>query len=229
MQTVIPPLDGSPLALSARRVEADQPLSIDDDGLDSLLYVAGGAGSLALDGATSDLGPGTAALVIAGERATITASSTLDLVQVTVGAVQDLHATLGPRETVVHVDPSHNEQALGTRGFQVLFGPHNGSIRATLFTGYIPPGRSPWHYHLYDEIVWIPEGPGRLHRPDSEEPEPLEAGSAFRIRPRHVHIVENASPDMAMTVVGFITPAGTPSAAYLADAADAGGVVQVLS
>ena len=63
----------------------------------------------------------------------------------------------------------------------------------------------------------------------SEEPEPLEAGSAFRIRPRHVHIVENASADEAMTVVGFFTPAGTPSAAYLADATDAGGVVQVLS
>jgi quercetin dioxygenase-like cupin family protein len=229
MQTVIPALDGSPLALSARRVEDGQPLTVDDAGLDSLLYVAGGAGSLALDGANSDLGPGTAALVLAGEQATITASSALDLVHVTVGPVQDLHATLGPRETVVHVDPSRNEQAFGTRGFQVLFGPHNGSIRATLFTGYIPPGRSPWHYHLYDEIVWIPEGPGRLHRPDSEEPEALEAGSAFRIRPRHVHIVENASADEVMTLVGFFTPAGTPSAAYLADPADAGSVVQVLS
>jgi quercetin dioxygenase-like cupin family protein len=229
MQTVIPPLDDSPLALSARRVEAGQPLTIDDAGLDSLLFVGGGAGSLALGDATSDLGPGAAALVLAGEQATIAASSALDLVHVTVGPVPDLHAALGPRETVVSVDPSRNEQALGTRAFQVLFGPQNGSIRATLFTGFVPPGRSPWHYHLYDEIVWIPEGPGRLHRPDSEEPEPLEAGSAFRIRPRHVHIVENASADEAMTVVGFFTPAGTPSAAYLADAMDAGGVVQVLS
>jgi quercetin dioxygenase-like cupin family protein len=229
MQTVIPPLDDSPLALSARRVEAGHPLTIDDERLDSLLYVAAGSGSLALDGATFNLGPGTAALVLAGEQATITASSALELVHVTVGPVQDLHAALGPRETVVPVDPSLTEHAFGTRAFRVLFGPHNGSIRATLFTGFIPPGRSPWHYHLYDELVWIPEGPGRLHRPDSEEPEPLEAGSAFRIRPRHVHIVENASADEAMTVVGFFTPAGTPSAAYLADATDAGGFVQMLS
>jgi quercetin dioxygenase-like cupin family protein len=229
MQTVIPPLDDSPLALSARRVEAAQSLTIHDAELDSILYVAAGSGSLALDGGTSDLGPRTAALVLAGEQATITASSAFELVHFTVGSVQDLHARLGPRETVVPVDPGRTEQAFGTRAFQVLFGPHNGSIRATLFTGFIPPGRSPWHYHLYDEIVWIPEGPGRLHRPASDEPEPLEARSAFRIRPRHVHIVENASAQAEMTVVGVFTPAGTPSAAYLADVADAGSVAQVIS
>ena len=229
MQAVIPPLADSPLALSASRVETGQPLTIHDAGLDSLLYVAGGAGSLALDGRTSDLGPRTAALLLAGEQATITATSALELVRVTVGPVQDLHAALGPRETVVPVEPGRAEQAFGTRAFQVLFGPHNGSIRATLFTGFIPPGRSPWHYHLYDEIVWIPEGPGRLHRPGSEEPEPLAAGSAFRIRPRQVHIVENASAEHEMTVVGVFTPAGTPSAAYLADVEDAGRIAQVLS
>jgi quercetin dioxygenase-like cupin family protein len=221
MQAVIPPLDDSPLALATARVEAAQPLTIDDPVLDSLLYIAAGSGALALDAAISDLGPGTAALVLAGEQATITTTSTLDLVQLTVGPVQDLHAALGPRDTVVLVDPDRSEQAFGTRAFQILFGPHNGSIRATLFIGFVPPGLSPWHYHLYDEIVWVPEGPGRLHLPDSDEPQPLEAGSAFRLRPRHVHVVENSSAESHMTIVGFFTPAGTPSAAYLAEVADA--------
>ena len=31
--------------------------------------------------------------------------------------------------------------ATGKRSFQVLYGPHNGSTRATLFVGYVPPGR----------------------------------------------------------------------------------------
>jgi quercetin dioxygenase-like cupin family protein len=229
MQTAIPPLDDSPLALAPRLVEAEQPLSIEDAELDSLLYVAAGSGTVALDGATSGLAPGTAALVLAGERATITATSSLELLHLTVAPVSDLHAALGPRETVVSVDPVRAEQAFGTRSFQVLFGPHNGSIRATLFTGFIPPGRSPWHYHLYDEIVWIPQGPGRLHRLGAEEPETLEAGSAFRLRPRHVHIVENASEDGDMTVVGFFTPAGTPSAAYLADVEDASRIAEAIS
>ena len=229
MQTVIPPVDDSPLALSAGRVEDGHSLTIDDGSLDSLLYVAAGAGTLALDGATSDLGPGTAALLLAGEKATITATSALELVHVTIGPVPDLHAALGPRDTVVRVDRDDAEAAFGTRAFQILFGPHNGSIRATLFTGFIPPGRSPWHYHLYDEIVWVPEGPGLLHRPDSGEAEPLAAGSAFRLRPRHVHIVENASAENEMAVVGIFTPAGTPSAAYLADVADAATIAPALS
>jgi quercetin dioxygenase-like cupin family protein len=229
MQTVIPPLDDSPLALAAGLVESGHSLTIDDASSDSLLYVAAGAGTLLLNGATSDLGPATSALVLAGEKATITATSSLELVHGTVGPVPDLHASLGPRDTVVRVDRSRVEDAFGTRAFQILFGPHNGSIRATLFTGFIPPGRSPWHYHLYDEIVWIPDGPGLLHRAGSGEPEPLETGSAFRLRPRHVHVVENASADREMAVVGIFTPAGTPSAAYLADEADAGSVAQVIS
>ena len=43
----------------------------------------------------------------------------------------------------------------------------------------------------------------------------LAAGAAFRLRPRQVHIVENASPDRELTILGVFTPAGSPSAAYL--------------
>ena len=82
-----------------------------------------------------------------------------------------------------------------------------------MFVGYVPPGKAPWHYHLYDEIVWIWRGPGRYHLGD--EVEPLEDGSAFRITPREVHIVENTHPERELAVLGIFTPAGSPSAAYL--------------
>jgi mannose-6-phosphate isomerase-like protein (cupin superfamily) len=65
---------------------------------------------------------------------------------------------------------------------------------------------------LYDEIVWVPEGPGRLHVGDGAEE--LGPGAAFRLRPRQVHIVENLG-DGDMTIIGVFTPAGSPSAAYL--------------
>ena len=81
----------------------------------------------------------------------------------TVGGEVDLHAPMGPRELVVTPDEHDAQQATGGRSFEILFGPHNGSTRATLFAGFVPPGRAPWHYHLYDEIVWVPDGPGRLH------------------------------------------------------------------
>ena len=216
MQTLIDSLDDSALALELVEVGSGESLSVHDPERDSLLYVARGSGSLSLDGTTTELTRASAALVLAGEEATIEGDE-LELVRVTVGPGTERHAPLGPRETVVPVDPGSAQQALGSRAFQVLFGPHNGSTRATLFVGFIPPGRSPWHFHLYDEIVFIPQGPGRVHRAGSQETEPLGAGSAFRLRPREVHIVENASADEEMTVIGFFTPAGSPSAAYLAE------------
>ena len=210
---LVPPLEGSPLALE--RVELGggatwRPSHPDDD---VLLWVVDGEGTLALDGGSLALGHSTAALVLAGEEAAVEASGSLRLLRITVGPGADRHAALGPRETTASLDDAGAEAATGARSYQLLFGPHNGSTRATLFAGYIPPGKAPWHYHLYDEIVWVPEGPGRLHL--GEAVQDLAAGAAFRLRPRQVHIVENASPDRELTILGVFTPAGSPSAAYL--------------
>ena len=212
-QELVPPIAGSSLALSSIRVEGSR-VEIHEPGHDSLLYVVAGAGSFALKGDPVDLRTGSAALVLAGETATVeSGSAELVLLRATVGSEADRHAPLGGRELVIDVEEATASQATGARSFRVLFGPHNGSTRATLFAGYLPPGRAPWHYHLYDEIVWIPEGPGRVLRRDSDEA--LEAGAAFRLRPRERHVVENSSPDRKMTVIGIFTPAGSPAAAYL--------------
>jgi quercetin dioxygenase-like cupin family protein len=212
---LIPPLDDSAIALATLEIAGGETAVVHEADLDSLLYVLRGAGTLTLDGMSADLAPLTAALVLAGEEATVAGDEELEVVRLTAGAATDLHAPLGARETVVRIDPTLAQQAVESRAYQILFGPHNGSTRATLFAGFIPPGRAPWHYHLYDEIVFVPQGPGRVHRGTSEEP--LGARSAFRLRPREVHIVENASADEEMTVLGFFTPAGSPSAAYLAE------------
>ena len=120
---------------------------------------------------------------------------------------------MGAAETAVALDHVEPGKATGARSFQVLFGPHNGSTRATLFVGYIPPGKAPWHYHLYDEIVWVLRGEGRLYVGDAVEA--LAPGSAFRLHAREVHIVENTHPLEELAVLGIFTPAGSPSAAYL--------------
>ena len=122
------------------------------------------------------LAAGSAALLLEGEEATLEAGADgISLVRVTLGAATDLHAPMGPRERIVEIDHVEPGKATGSRSFQVLFGPHNGSTRATMFVGYVPPGKAPWHYHLYDEIVWIWRGPGRYHLGDDVEP--LENGS----------------------------------------------------
>jgi quercetin dioxygenase-like cupin family protein len=210
---LVPSLADSALALS-RTGLAEGSLAIHEPEHDSLLYVIAGTGSFALDGETAELREASAALVLAGEAATVVAGPAgLTFLQATVGPDADRHAPLGPREIVVGVDAGGASQATGTRSFRVLFGPHNGSTRATLFVGYVPPGRAPWHYHLYDEIVWVPDGPARVLRRGSDEA--VRAGSAFRLRPREPHVVENSGLNRDLIVVGIFTPAGSPSAAYV--------------
>jgi quercetin dioxygenase-like cupin family protein len=195
-------------------MEKGSSAPVGDREADTLVYVAEGSGSILLGDQTGVLGPTVAALVGAGEEATIAAYEALQLVVVSVDPGAERHAPMGRRALTASLDGADAGQATGARSFQVLFGPANGSTRATLFAGFVPPGKAPWHYHLYDEVVWVPQGPGRLHRGESVEE--LGPGSAFRLRPREVHIVENTSSDADLTVVGVFTPAGSPSAAYLA-------------
>jgi quercetin dioxygenase-like cupin family protein len=207
---LVPPEQGSELALDAVRLEPGATLVVDDALHDTLLFVHAGAGVLdhaPLDGRC-------AGFVAAGTRGALTAGSAgLDIVRAMVGADTDLHAPMGAAEPTVALDHVEPGKATGARSFQVLFGPHNGSTRATLFVGYIPPGRAPWHYHLYDEIVWVLRGDGRLYVGDAIEP--LAPGCAFRLHAREVHVVENTQSAEELAVVGIFTPAGSPSAAYL--------------
>ena len=201
---------GSELALETLRLEPGASIEVGDAGHDVLLFAFAGAGMLAGDAVSA----GSAALLLEGEQAELGAGDDgLATVRVTIGGDVDLHAPMGRRERIVSIDHVEPGKATGSRSFQVLFGPHNGSTRATMFAGYIPPGRAPWHYHLYDEIVWVWRGPGRYHV--GETIEELPDGAAFRITPREVHIVENLSEEREMAVLGIFTPCGSPSAAYL--------------
>ena len=207
---LVPPERGSELALDALRLDAGATLDLGDEHHDTLLFVHEGSGTL--DDAA--LGGAAAGFVATGQAGSLAAGPDgLACVRATLGAATDLHAPMGPVEPVVALDHVEPGKATGARSFQVLHGPHNGSTRATTFVGYIPPGRAPWHYHLYDEIVWILRGQGRLHiGGDVEE---LGPGAAFRLHPREVHIVENTQPEAELAVLGIFTPAGSPSAAYL--------------
>jgi quercetin dioxygenase-like cupin family protein len=187
--------------------------AVGDSADDVLIYVDAGDGLLSVGEDSAPVRSRTAGLVLAGEDGALQASQALHAVVISVGAEVDRHAPMGPRALTASLDDADALHATGARSFQILFDATNGSTRATLFAGYVPPGRAPWHYHLYDEIVWIPEGPGRLHV--GETLEELGAGSAFRLRPREVHIVENASANRELTIIGLFTPAGSPSAAYL--------------
>jgi len=202
---IVTPLADSQLALTT--VEVDGPRAVGGDDADTLLFVLDGEGTL--DGAP--LRAYGSQGVRTGDRASL--DGRLRMAEMTVGPGLDLHAALGPPEAVVSVDEVGERAATGSRSFKILFGPENGSVHATLFVGYIPPGRAPLHYHLYDEIVWVREGRARLHL--EEGTRDLGPGEAFRLTPRQLHIVENLSDESFLVTLGIFTPAGSPSAAYL--------------
>ena len=211
--SAVEPITDSALALAPRALDAGAATVLGESEADTLVYVSAGAGTITVGDETGALAARSAALVLAGEEASVVADEPLALVVMTVGPDVDRHAPMGRRALVTSLDTTDAQHATGARSFQVLFDADNGSTRATLFAGFIPPGKAPWHYHLYDEIVLVPEGAGRLHI--GETIEDLVTGSAFRLRPREVHIVENPSTDRVLTIIGVFTPAGSPSAAYL--------------
>jgi len=203
------PIPGSALAVETVRLSPGEEVECGSDVADTMLLVFLGS---------ADHPSGLASLVLAGEDTRWKASGGMAMLRATIGPEVDRHAAVGPRERTVSLAALDAESATGKRSFEVVFGPHNGSLRATMFVGHVPPGAAPWHYHLYDEIVWIWRGEGRFHT--HEGTEPLAPGSAFRIRPREVHVVENTSATDELVVVGLFTPAGSPSAAYLAGDGD---------
>ena len=209
----VPPVGDSALALRTASLQPGMSRTLGDPDDDLLVYVAAGAGLLSVGGNSEPVQARSAGLVLAGEDALVQATDPLEVVLMTVGAGVDHHAPIGQRALTASLDDAEAQQASGARSFQILFDASNGSTRATLFAGFVPPGRAPWHYHLYDEIVWVPDGPGRVHV--GEAVEELGPGSAFRLRPREVHIVENTSADRELTIIGLFTPAGSPSGAYL--------------
>jgi quercetin dioxygenase-like cupin family protein len=209
-RSLVPPERGSELALDELRLAPGASLDLADELHDTLLFAHAGSGSLS----GVQLGEHTAGFLAAGAAGSLAAGSGgLACVRATLGAATDLHAPMGAPETAVALDHVEPGKATGARSFQVLFGPHNGSTRGTMFVGYIPPGKAPWHYHLYDEIVWVLRGEGRVHLGDDVEQ--LVPGSAFRLHAREVHIVENTRTEEELAVLGIFTPAGSPSAAYL--------------
>lgn len=207
---LVPPERGSELALDVLRLDAGVTLDLADDLHDTLVFAFAGSGTI---GGHALEAPGSGLLAARVPGALAAGPAGLAAVRVTVGAATDLHAPMGAAQPTVALEAVEPGSATGARSFQVMHGPGNGSVRATAFVGYVPPGKAPWHYHLYDEIVWVLRGDGRLHLGDLVEE--LAPGSAFRLHPREVHIVENVQETAELAVLGVFTPAGSPSAAYL--------------
>jgi quercetin dioxygenase-like cupin family protein len=211
---LVPGRAGSSLALDVVALDTGARLTLGSDpGRHQLVYVLGGAMDLEVDGQRISVDADSAFLCDAAAPAAIHALAPVQLAVFGAGPGCDEHAPLGERVAKVALDLGQAGSATGRRSFQVLLGPENGCGRATMFVGVVPPGAAPWHFHQYDEIVYLLDGVARYHQGGGVQA--MGPDSAVRIPPRTVHINENVG-DGDMRVLGVFTPAGSPAAAYLA-------------
>ena len=189
------------------RPDADGSARVDDE-RDEVLYVLSGSGRATVGGERHDLEPGNAVFVGRGTSWGVDEADALCILSVLVEdplPADATHAVIGTGERGV---------ATAGRAFDLFAHPDNGCASVTQFVGYIPPGRAPDHFHLYDEVGYILAGEGAFHVGD--ESAPLRPGSCFHLPARLVHSLENFGPG-EMHVLGVFRPAGSPAEAYYPD------------
>jgi mannose-6-phosphate isomerase-like protein (cupin superfamily) len=119
-----------------------------------------------------------------------------------------------PRTSVCRLADQQSGSATGEREFRILADPQTGLRSATHFAGYIPAGRAPDHFHLYDEVIYVLDGQGVVHAEGVNAP--VTPGSCIQLPARAVHCLENTGTS-PMRVVAVFRPAGSPAAAYYPD------------
>jgi quercetin dioxygenase-like cupin family protein len=175
---------------------------------DEVLYVLGGEGTATIGGEPALLAEGTGVYVAAGTPWRVDGAETLDVLSV---LVRDPLPAGAPHAVLRSGDRAG---ATAGRQFTLLATPEAGCASVTQFVGYIPPGRAPDHYHLYDEVVYVLEGEGEFHI--AGESARLSPGACVHLPARLVHCLANAGPG-EMRVLGVFRPAGSPAEAYYPD------------
>ncbi len=187
---------------------------------DHLLYVISGVGQVQARDRSGSLTPGTAALIPAGEKWSVSAAAEglhLSCVRVPVPglpAAAGLWQEPGAWTLTNHVGEQARQAATSDREFEVLFDRANGCGGATQFIGFIPQTGAPEHYHLYDEICTVVRGTGRLLVGDAVHE--LTEGSTFHVPPRFLHAVRNSGTE-DLHMLGVFRPSGSAAAAYYPD------------
>ncbi len=108
-------------------------------GLDEVLYVLEGTGTVTVDGARHALGPGNAVFVAAGQSWSVAGADELTILSVLVHEPEPASSPFG----VVDLAASERQSATAGRQFVLGAGPESGCESVTQFIGLIPPGRAP--------------------------------------------------------------------------------------
>jgi mannose-6-phosphate isomerase-like protein (cupin superfamily) len=177
-------------------------------GVEEVLYVAAGSGTLRLDGSEHPLEPDVGAFVADGETWAVENPGPDELVLVAVRAPASVPPDPARRRVTVRSADQPVLPASPNREFRYLVNQDAGCLDVTQFVGVIPPGRAPLHSHTYDEVVYVVEGEGVLHLGETDTP--LAAGSCIHLPPLVMHCLENVG-SVPMRVLGVFHPSGDPA------------------
>jgi len=211
-------------AISLRVMELEAGLSpgIRTAKADDVLYVLQGQATVYLDGwphaVAPDTGlyvrpgayltidnPGPGSLILLSSRCPDPGNALAPVAPRTVPAPGALPASPPPLVRVA----DRPSETTGDRSYRVLVDRSMGCEAVTQFVGTIPPGRSPDHFHHYEEVLCILEGRGRMWAGRSHAP--IGPGSCVFLPRRQVHCVENSGSG-PLRLVGVFYPAGSPAA-----------------
>lgn len=97
------------------------------------------------------------------------------------------------------------------RQFKLLVNEDIGCRQVTQFIGFIPPSKAPFHYHTYEEAIYILEGTGIVYVEEGSAP--FEPGTSIYLPVGLRHCLENPGPD-PVRLLGVFYPSGSPAVAY---------------
>lgn len=188
---------------------------------EEVLYVAAGVGICHINGSLLSLRRGCAVFVPPGAVYTIENAGTEMLRIVSACCPEDFErrvveqppgvASCERPRLMVHEDEREDIRAGEDRIFRYLVHTDLGCRQVTQFAGWIPPSKAPFHYHTYEEVIFILEGSGIVHV-DEEACEFNPGGSIYF--PAGVrHCVENPG-NTTIKLLGAFYPSGSPGVAY---------------
>jgi mannose-6-phosphate isomerase-like protein (cupin superfamily) len=211
-------------AISLRVIEVGRGLSpgIQTGEADDVLYVLEGRATAYVDGWPRRIGPDTGLYLRPGACLTINndGPGPLTLLSSRCPDPGPARRATAPRTAPAagsrRASPSpfvrvadRPAQTSGDRSYRVVVDETVGCEAVTQFVGTIPPGRSPDHFHLYEEVLCILEGRGRMWAGRTHAP--IRPGSCIFLPRRQVHCVENTG-EGPLRLLGVFYPAGSPAA-----------------
>ena len=158
------------------------------EGLQGILFVVSGRGTLETEGESHELEPEAGAYLRPEDHFVIDNPGPDELVTVLVTTWPPNGVLAAPDPRVVRLRERPSLPAGKDREFRYLVHRDTGSPDVTQFIGTIPPGRAPHHSHVYDEVIYVLDGRGQLHVGGADVPDRARlvhaSASASRARPR---------------------------------------------